>query len=190
MTREHWNGVYNTKGAEDVSWFEPSPTQSLALIELAGMLKTTRIVDIGGGRSSLAAELRARGYTDVDVLDIAESVHPSIVADVTTWKPTRKYRLWHDRAVFHFLVDPAKRTAYRETLASALKPRGKAIIATFADDGPERCSGLPVMRYSPESLAAELAPVLTLVEARRHTHITPWGSEQRFVYGLFERRAQ
>jgi SAM-dependent methyltransferase len=110
-----------------------------------------------------------------------------VVADVTTWEPTRVYDLWHDRAAFHFLTEDNERKAYIDRLNRALRPGGHAIIATFALDGPEQCSGLPVMRYDSESLGRTLGKAFEPVAATRHKHMTPWGSEQRFQFSMFRR---
>ncbi len=198
----HWGNVWSTKSADAVSWYQPEPTVSLALIDAVGLGTDDPIVDVGAGASTLVDGLLARGFRDLTLLDIAAEAFEAtrrrlagrdagrvayVATDVTRWAPERTYALWHDRAVLHFLTDEADRAAYGAALAHALRPGGAAVIATFADDGPERCSGLPVRRYAEAALAAELAPWLTLVEARRETHRTPGGSEQRFVYGRFQR---
>lgn len=159
------------------------------------------MIDIGGGTSRLAAALLARGLRDVTVLDLSQAALDAararlgtggdgvtwIAADVTRWTPTRRYDLWHDRAAFHFLVDPADRAAYLVRLDRALVPGGHALIATFALDGPERCSGLPVVRYSPETLAQVLGPRFTPVARRLHDHLTPRGALQKFQFSLFRK---
>ncbi|MGB9430422.1 MAG: class I SAM-dependent methyltransferase [Gammaproteobacteria bacterium] len=199
----HWEEVYRQKPEDTLSWFQPWPEISLALIHAAGVRKTDALIDMGGGASRLVDCLLAAGFTDISVLDIAEQAlqkakarldHSSmqmhwIAADITQWQPQRKYRLWHDRAVFHFLIDPAERAAYRENLEATLQPGGTAIIATFAPDGPERCSGLPVQRYSPETLAIELGPQFRLSAQRAETHFTPAGKIQQFQYSVFVYRA-
>ena len=157
--------------------------------------------DVGAGASTLALELLQLGYRDVTLLDVAEPAlevarrrlpHDdprvsTVVADVTSWEPPRTFALWHDRAVFHFLTEEAQRDAYRRTLRAALVPGSRAILATFALDGPERCSGLPVRRYDAVTLAAELRSVLRPIESRHEVHRTPTGSPQSFLYTLFER---
>lgn len=198
-TPDHWNAVYEGKPAEDVSWFQPQALLSLELIAASGAARSAAILDVGAGASRLVDGLLARGYSDLTVLDIAESalavtrtrlsgapVH-FVVADVTTWKAPRPYDLWHDRAVFHFLTSESQRHAYREALVRAVPVGGHAIIATFAADGPARCSGLPVQRYSSDALAAELAGVLRPLDVRAEHHRTPQGTAQSFIYVLFER---
>jgi trans-aconitate methyltransferase len=155
---------------------------------------------VGAGTSSLVDGLLPLGFADVTLLDLSEHALDAvtrrlaphavttIVGDVTTWHPSRRYDLWHDRAVFHFLTQEDQRTAYRRTLAAALAERGHVVIATFALDGPERCSGLAVQRYGVEELADEFSDLLRLVSARREKHVTPSGVEQPFVYARFRRR--
>ena len=200
-TKQHWDTVYATKGERDVSWFEPSPDVSLVMIEAAGLTRDTCVIDIGGGESRLVDALVERGISCVAVLDLAReallraqkrlgdtaSEVAWIQADVTgvwSWKDAD---IWHDRAVFHFLTERADRDRYKARLDEMLKQGGSAIIATFALDGPEKCSGLPVVRYSPEALTAELGDGFVLVDSRRHTHTTPWGTTQAFQYSRFKR---
>jgi SAM-dependent methyltransferase len=197
--QQHWNGVYTTKGDTDVSWFEPLPEISLRMIEAAGATTDTCVVDIGGGDSRLVDYLSARGLDCLAVLDVSgAALHRAqarvgaaaaaltwIEADVTSEWWLKPMDIWHDRAVFHFLVEPADRRKYVGHLHHTLKVGGTAIIATFAPDGPEKCSGLPVCRYSPEVLAQELGDGLTLVESVTHHHRTPWGSTQSFQYSRF-----
>jgi SAM-dependent methyltransferase len=172
------------------------------LIEAAGLALTDPIIDVGGGASRLVDHLLAAGHTDLTVLDISEAALERagarlgkaalkvnwLVADITAWKPRRLYRLWHDRAAFHFLTEPADRGAYRRALDAALTPGGAAIVASFALDGPERCSGLPVQRYSRETLAAELGTGYRLKSNQSEDHVTPLRRIQRFQYSVFERR--
>jgi hypothetical protein len=204
MSRErqtHWNEVYATKAADKVSWFQPRAAMSMRLIEAAGATKDSAIIDIGGGSSVLIDQLLYAGFADVTVLDVSEraligskdrlgvraaEVH-WIVSDVLAWSPARAYDVWHDRAAFHFLTDGREREAYRATLLKGLRPRGSAIFGTFAEDGPETCSGLPVQRWSAEALAAELGSEFRLIESPREDHRTPWGAVQPFTWARFER---
>jgi len=198
--RAHWERVYAEKGEDALSWFEPRAETSLALIDAAG-LALDAVVDIGAGTSRFVDALIARGVAEITLLDLSETALARtrarlgtdaarvrfVTADVTTWAPERTFDLWHDRAAFHFLTAPEARAAYLERLAAALRPGGHALIATFAADGPERCSGLPVQRYDPDDLAATFGPGFALRAARRVVHRTPWGSEQRFQASLFQR---
>lgn len=200
--RDHWDEVYHGKGETRVSWYQETPTPSLELIDRAGITAEDAVVDIGGGASRLVDALLDRGVRTISVLDLSRAALDAaasrlgvtadrvtwIVADVTAWTPDRLYDLWHDRAAFHFLVDPAARAAYVACLTRALRPGGHAIIATFAPDGPERCSGLPVVRWDATSLAATLGDGFELVESRRHLHLTPSNAPQSFQFSLFRRR--
>jgi trans-aconitate methyltransferase len=198
-----WQSVYATKGETEVSWFQRSPATSLDMIRAANPDRGAAIIDIGGGTSRLVDALLQGGYRDVAVLDLsanaldaakerigaAASAVDWIVADATAWQPAKTYDIWHDRAAFHFLTDPRDRTAYIERLRSAVAPGGHIIIATFAPDGPEKCSGLPVQRHDSASLSDELGPEFELVETRSETHHTPWHSTQAFQFSRFRRRS-
>lgn len=199
----HWDHVYTTKGEAEVSWFQDTPTISLAMIRAARPDHAAAIIDIGGGASRLADSLLQEGYRDIAVLDLSASALEIakkrigataatidwIVADATTWRPAKTYDVWHDRAAFHFLTDPHDRAAYVERLRSAVAPDGYVIIGTFALDGPEKCSGLPVQRHDSASLSVELGPAFELIETRSETHHTPWHSTQAFQFSRFRRRA-
>ena len=199
---EHWNQVYQTNPPDDVSWFQARPTTSLKLIEACGVGKADGIIDVGGGASVLVDFLLDAGYSKLAVLDISAAAldHAKrrlgaragavdwLAADVTTFTPPRQFRLWHDRAVFHFLTDKADRQKYVEAMKRTLTPDGHAIIATFAIDGPEKCSGLSVCRYDAPAISAELGAEFQLVEQVNETHVTPWSTEQRFSYFRFARR--
>lgn len=199
----HWERVHRGKAPGERSWFQPRPEASLGLMESAGIGPEARVVDVGGGTSRLVDELLERGYRHLTVLDIsgaalaearerlgerAENVR-FVESDVTEADLEGPFDLWHDRAVFHFLTDADDRRRYVELLRRTLAPGGHAIVATFAEDGPEKCSGLPVVRYTPEALSAELGIDLELARARREMHVTPSGKEQSFVYCHFRRRA-
>ena len=197
----HWDRVYATHPETAVSWYQPEPSRSLEMIAAAGVAVDDPIIDIGGGTSTLVDHLAAAGYRDLTVLDLsAEALAVSrkrlnetafriawICADITTWHPTRHYAVWHDRATFHFLTEAEDRRAYVATLHAALRPAGTAVIATFAIDGPERCSGLPVRRYSPAALAGVLGDEFALVRTATEDHRTPAGQTQRFLYCRFRR---
>lgn len=194
--QQHWNQVYETKGPLDVSWYQRRPEFSLALIAATEMSKGAGIIDVGGGASVLVDCLLDDGYSRLAVLDLSGTAlsHSRarlgaraaavewFEADVTTFKPPHRFGLWHDRAVFHFLTAADDRRGYVATLRQTLQPGGTVIIATFALDGPPKCSGLDVVRYDEPSILAELGPEFRLQEVRRETHVTPWESEQRFIY--------
>ena len=197
----HWENVYHTKRENEVSWYQDSPAPSLDLIALAGLPRSAEIIDIGGGASRLVDGLLAEGFEHITVLDLSDAALNAArtrlgakaaavrweVADVTTWEPSRTYDLWHDRAAFHFLTERTDQSAYVERLKKALKPGGWAIIGTFALDGPERCSGLPIVRYDAAALAAVLGPDFRVVDTRKHDHATPRGAVQRFQFTTFRR---
>lgn len=199
----HWDKVYATKGEAEVSWFQDGPTISLDMIRAANPDHRAAIIDVGGGASRLVDALLQDGYRDVTVLDLSANALDAakkrigaaaskvdwIVADATAWRPAKTHDVWHDRAAFHFLTDPYDRAAYVERLRAAIAPGGHIIIATFAPDGPEKCSGLPVQRHDSASLAAELGPEFELVETRSEVHHTPWNSTQAFQFSRFRRRS-
>ncbi len=197
----HWENVYQTRAERDVSWFQQNPAISLDLIRATGITNTASIIDIGGGASRLVDALLDAGFEAVSVLDLSEKALATskarlgaraakatwIAADVTAWRPSQTYDVWHDRAAFHFLTDPKDRAAYAERLLQAVASGGHVIIGTFALDGPERCSGLPVVRYDAASLGAVLGPSFGLVESRNDAHKTPAGAIQRFQFSRFLR---
>jgi SAM-dependent methyltransferase len=197
----HWQNVYAKKGENEVSWFQENPAPSLELIAQVGATSASAIIDIGGGASRLVDKLVERGFKDITVLDLSEAALEAakgrlggraaqvhwIVADATVWEPQKAYDIWHDRAAFHFLTEDRDRAAYVARLEGALKVGGYAVIAAFALDGPERCSGLPVVRYDPVSLGQTLGRAFQLVDTRRHAHATPWGSNQSFQFSVFRR---
>jgi 2-polyprenyl-3-methyl-5-hydroxy-6-metoxy-1,4-benzoquinol methylase len=197
----HWQNVYQTTGERDVSWFQENPEISIGLIRATGADAAASIVDIGGGASRLADALLDEGYRSITVLDLSEKALATsrarlgaraeqvnwIVADVTKWQPSGTFDVWHDRAAFHFLTEPQDRQAYGECVRKAVNPGGHVIIGTFALDGPERCSGLPVVRHDETSIREMLGPVFKLAERRRHEHMTPGGAIQKFQFSRFRR---
>lgn len=199
--KSHWETVYTTKGEDQVSWFQENPAPSLELIDRARPAPESAIIDIGGGASRLVDSLLARGFKRVTVLDISQAALDAararigdragevewVAADVTNWQPTHGFDIWHDRAAFHFLIDPADRSAYVARLRQAVRPGGHVIIGTFALDGPEKCSGLPVNRYDAASLAGELGEGFELADSLRQDHATPWNSTQHFQFCIFRR---
>ena len=201
--RDHWARVYTEKAPSEVSWYQAEPEASLRALDRLGARPDSALIDVGGGASNLIDALLERGWQDLTVLDIALSAIEAarnrlgpaadevtwLVADITEWQPSRRYDVWHDRAVFHFLTEPEQREAYRRALSSGLAPDGLVIMATFAPDGPERCSGLPVQRYDPAALAKEFGSGFRLVESWRQEHVTPSGSSQAFTWCAFRRAA-
>lgn len=196
--QEHWEKVYRDKSAEAVSWYRPHLEVSLALLDEAGLAPSSRVIDVGGGASTLVDDLVARGVGAISVLDLSAAAldvarqrvaSPAVqwlVGDITGIAvPAGGFTHWHDRAVLHFLPDAA---AYARQAAHAVAPGGFAVIGGFAPDGPERCSGLPVTRRSAADIAAALGPAFELLDTRRERHRTPWGSEQAFEYALLRRR--
>lgn len=201
-SRDHWDETYRTKAETLVSWYQPSPERSLALIGSVAPSRSAGIIDIGGGASRLIDGLLAEGYGDLTVLDIstvaldrakarlgprAETVN-WIAADIARWRPTRTWDVWHDRAVFHFLTERPAQEAYIAALMQATRAGSAVVIATFAPTGPERCSGLPVQRYDASALAARLGADFELVAQAEEAHVTPAGATQDFQYGVFRRR--
>ena len=194
----HWEGVYSTKAEDAVSWYQRHSSRSLSYIAAAAT-PSSAIIDVGGGASTLVDDLLMRGYSDLSVLDIAgaglakararlgarASKVNWIVADIRQWQPPRRYEIWHDRALFHFLSTDEDRAAYITALRAGTKPGASVILATFAPDGPEKCSSLPVQRYAAEDLAALLGSAFVLQDAALENHETPSGTVQRFSYSLF-----
>jgi len=195
--KEHWEKVYQTKQPDAVSWFQEHATRSLALIRSIGTSLNANIIDVGGGASTLVDDLLSNGFKNISVLDLSANAldvarkRLGIEGGCVTWipgdictvnLPDQAYDIWHDRAVFHFLTDPAHRKAYVEQIMKSVKPGGHVIVATFSPDGPEQCSGLPVARYAPEQLHQEFGPSFELIEHMSEEHKTPWGSVQHFLY--------
>ncbi len=197
----HWQKVYQTKDEWAVSWFQERPDISLDLIHATGVDPSASIIDIGGGASRLVDALISEEFKALAVLDLSEKALATskarlgakgtrvqwIVADVTKWQPSHTYDVWHDRAALHFLTDPQDRAAYVERVAKAVPVGGHVIIGTFALDGPEQCSGLPVIRYDGAALGGLLGPSFELAEELRHDHQTPSGVIQKFQFSRFRR---
>ncbi|THV32916.1 class I SAM-dependent methyltransferase [Glycomyces buryatensis] len=192
----HWNTVYDTKGEDGVSWFQATPTITLELLDALDIGRDASIIDLGGGASVVVDHLLDRGFTDVSVLDVskvamedarsrlgaaAERVH-WLHRDIFDWTPERRFDLWHDRAVFHFLIEAEERESYLRVLRSGIAGDGHVIIATFDAHGPTHCSGLPVVRYSASELAELFAPHFSLVTTRSEEHLTPAGLIQPFTW--------
>ncbi|MDX2268658.1 MAG: class I SAM-dependent methyltransferase [Bryobacter sp.] len=191
---EHWNQIYRQKTPQQMSWTRSHLDLSLAWIERSTPDRTAHILDVGAGVSTLCDDLWERGYRNLSVLDLAPAAMEQLgqrtagrvtclVGDVTTFPFAQgAYDLWHDRAVFHFLTDPAARAAYVRQVEHALRPGGHILIATFGPQGPEKCSGLPVVRYTPEQLHEQFGPGFQFLGSHSEMHTTPFGTEQQFVY--------
>ena len=200
--REHWRQVYAAKKPDEVSWYQRAPAPSLDALDRIGAVPGMSVVDVGAGASTLVDALLDRGWADISLIDLSEPAFESSrlrlgpragmvrweIVDVRHWHPDRVFDIWHDRAVFHFLTEAADRAGYKRALAEGTHPGSHVILAAFAPEGPEQCSGLPVQRYDAASLAAELGEDFRLVDDWRESHVTPWGAEQSFQWCLFERR--
>ena len=199
--KRHWEKVYSEQQTQEASWHQDLPRLSLAMIENAGVSRDAALIDVGGGPSLLVDHLLDRGYHDLTVLDLSATALEQarlrlgeraarvrwMEADVTRFQPDRGYRLWHDRAAFHFLTGESDRVKYVEALCNALEDGGHAVIAAFSPEGPSRCSGLDVVRYDAQGMSAELGSDFILEEERAETHFTPAGREQAFRFYRFRR---
>jgi SAM-dependent methyltransferase len=202
---EHWETIYRNRSSDELSWSRSEPTTSLQLIDELGLDADAAIVDVGAGEGTLVDALLARGHRGMTILDVAPGaldraqarLHGAtgaetvdwVVGDVLTWAPASTFDLWHDRAVFHFLTEPADRRAYVDVATRAVAPGGYLVVATFSADGPEKCSGLPVQRYDADTLAAEFAPAFVPHTEREESHRTPWGAVQPFTWLVLRRRS-
>jgi SAM-dependent methyltransferase len=195
--KQHWDELYGRKGADEVSWYRPHLERSIRFIAEAGIGRAGGIIDVGGGAATLVDDLLAAGYQNLTVLDLsAAAIEVArarlgargagvkwLVGDVTRAElPAGGYDFWHDRAVFHFLRDADERRRYVAQVRRALKPGGHIVVATFGPEGPERCSGLDVVRYDADGLHAEFGGEFEKVASATEAHQTPWGAEQQFVY--------
>tara|TARA_B100001013_G_scaffold248944_1_gene154499 strand:+ start:208 stop:828 length:621 start_codon:yes stop_codon:yes gene_type:complete len=200
-TASHWEDIYASKNLKNVSWFQSHPTQSLNIIHRSDIPKKANIIDVGGGASNLVEELLKEGYENISVLDISSNALTTtqrrlgerskqvqwIIADVLTVDlPLQRFDLWHDRAVMHFLTNINDRKTYRSKVLASLKPGGFIAILSFAEDGPDHCSGLPVQRFSIDALTNEFGKNFYLVAGEKFSHFTPSGMEQKFVFCLFQ----
>ena len=198
---EYWNGIFETKAIDDVSWFQTEPVTSLRLLSRWSSPGAS-LIDVGGGTSTLVDALLDDGRSDVTVLDVSEAAIALVrqrlgaraervtfvAADIRTWRPTRAYDAWHDRAVFHFLVEPADRDHYVRTASEAIASGGVLVVATFAGDGPTECSGLPTRRYDSEELVRAFGPAFVVEHSEREEHTTPFGTVQPFTWVVLRRR--
>jgi SAM-dependent methyltransferase len=197
QSKDHWESVYTSKASDAVSWFQPHADRSLSLISNTGVGRNAAIIDVGGGASTLVDDLLENGHANLSVLDLSAAALDTarnrlgtkadkvrwIEADITSATlPANYFDVWHDRAVFHFLTTVEERAAYVHAVFDSVKPGGHVIVATFADDGPDKCSGLPVMRYSADGLHDEFGESFKLLRHEKEAHHTPSGTVQQFVY--------
>jgi len=202
---DHWQAVHQNKGEQQTSWFRPHLDESLRLIDGCAIDKSSPIIDVGGGRSTLVDDLLDRGYTDLSVLDVSSAALAQakqrlgergnqvqwLAADIADADlPASHYGLWHDRALFHFLTEPSDRSGYIALAGRCLRPGGYLLLATFAADGPEKCSGLPICRYRADELSELFSENFDRVSDSRELHPTPFGTEQSFTYLLLRRKPE
>lgn len=199
--KDHWEQVFIAKDESAVSWFQADPEPGLGLIKEFNKQLSGPVIDIGAGASRLVDNLLKDGFADITLLDISDTALGKtrqrlgelsgtvnyVVTDITKWSPPEKYHLWHDRAVFHFLVSQSEQAAYINALVQATIPGSIVVMGTFALDGPEKCSGLPVQQYSAQSLAKRLGSGFKLLKSVNHTHLTPAQRQQKFIFSVFER---
>ena len=199
MGKEHWENIYATKGMQEVSWFQKVPTTSLELIKKFAKNKQDAIIDIGGGDGFLVDNLIALGYTDITVLDISKNAIDRakerlgklskkvkwIVADITKFAPKQEYVIWHDRAVFHFLTHLDDKENYRKLVNTAVS--GYFILATFSDQGPNKCSGLEICNYTKQDMQAFFSFNFRMTSSFKYNHLTPFGTYQNFIFSVFNK---
>lgn len=202
MSQQHWDGVYSRNKSDSVSWFQQQASMSLALMQRSKPLKSSRVIDVGAGASVLADHLLAADVSTLTLVDLADSALATtkqrlgekggqvrwLSGDILQLPlPNAGYDIWHDRAVFHFMTSAAQRNAYLAQLRQALVPGGLLVIGTFASDGPEKCSGLPVCRYDEQTLTQQFASGFKALSIDYESHVTPSGSTQSFIWGCFEK---
>jgi len=199
MKKEHWENIYSTKGMQEVSWFQQVPETSLALIQKVAPAKDAAIIDVGGGDGFLADNLLELGYTNITVLDISENAINRakarigklaekvkwIVSDITKFVPEQQYAVWHDRAVFHFLTKEKDINSYKELVSSAVS--GYFVLATFSDEGPNKCSGLEICKYSELDLKKQFEEAFSVVDSFKENHSTPFETIQNFTFSVFQK---
>ncbi len=202
IKKDHWENIYLEKDDNSVSWYQQRPTPSLELILEFNRDRAAAIIDVGAGSSRLADALALGRFSDITLLDISNAALANIrkrlcdysdnidyiISDITDWNPPRRWQIWHDRAVFHFLINQSEQDAYVNVLVEATSPGSIVVLGTFAPDGPEKCSGLPVQRYSAGDLKKRLGEGFDLLKTISHTHFTPAQAEQRFTFAVFQRR--
>lgn len=197
--KDHWETIYRIKGLKEVSWYQEQPRASWELMEFLGIKKSSAIIDVGGGDSLFADFLISKGFSDITVLDISEKAISKakerlgakaglvkwIVSDVTDFIPAQRYDLWHDRAVLHFLSEKGKISRYAETARQALNVDGKLICGAFSENGPEKCSGLTVKRYSETEMCAQFRNYFSKIKCIFEDHVTPFKTSQNFIFCSF-----
>ena len=197
--KSHWENIYTHKTPEEVSWTQGKPVLSLSWIESLALPKDAPIIDIGGGESHLVDYLLALGYTDLSVLDISKAALQKsqvrlgdmaakvkwIEADITTFQAERTYALWHDRAVFHFLTQKEDIETYVQLVSTAVNKY--MLMSTFSKEGPLKCSGLPIIQYDADDLAANFTKDFQLLQQETEVHTTPFNTTQAFIYALFQK---
>lgn len=202
MDKNYWDNIYKSKSETDVSWFQGVPRKSLELISELNLNPDDSIIDIGGGDSHLVDHLLDIGFKNLSVLDISSAALKKakerlgeragqvkfIASDITKFQPTEKYKLWHDRATFHFLTKAEDVKAYLEITNRAIADDGYLIVSTFSKTGPEKCSGLPITQYSDADLKLLFETYFSNIKCFEDTHQTPWGTGQNFVYCGFKKR--
>jgi len=199
--KEHWESIYQTKEPNEVSWYQEKPETSLNLISETGIEKNAKIIDVGAGASELADNLLALGFRNITALDVSSNALNEskkrlgdrtnnvkwIVSDLMEFETNDRYGLWHDRAVLHFLTEEEDIRRYKELVRTYLKPKGYVIVSTFSVNGPKRCSGLDVRQYSEDSMKT-LFTGFEHIKSFEEEHLTPWGSSQIFIWGVFRKR--
>lgn len=202
--QKHWENIYQTKELKEVSWYQPTPKTSLDFIKELNVPTTARIIDIGGGDSFLVDYLLELGYQDVSVLDISETAIEKakqrlgrkaknvkwIVTDITTFKPTEKYDLWHDRATFHFLTSEQDISIYLNTAQQSIKPNGFLIVGAFSEEGPKKCIGIDIRQYSETSMTQCFENLFTKIKCNVVDHKTPFDTTQNFIFCSFKKETQ
>lgn len=202
MSKEHWEKVYTSKEDNEVSWYQEIPRTSIDVIKKTANGQSDSIIDIGGGNSNLASELMNLKFLDISVLDISEaSLNRTkeklgekakninwYVSDVLGFEPTKKFDIWHDRAVFHFVTGQIDKTAYVQKIKNSLKENGTLILATFSKEGPTKCSGLEICQYDKDSLIPLFGKNFDLVDLFKEEHTTPFNTTQNFIYTVWKKK--
>lgn len=200
--KSHWENIYSEKEFRETSWYQGKPETSLEIIEALNLSKDAEIIDVGGGDSYLVDNLLHLGYTNLNVLDISVNAIERakdrigeiskevkwIVSDASEFTPDRKFDLWHDRAAFHFLTDEKRIRAYISSLNSSLKPGGYLILGTFSENGPDKCSGIQIKKYSKKDMESLMQNDFQMLDFKNVDHVTPWNAVQNFNFGLFRKK--